>query len=298
VLVLVAIFHVGGAATAERFRAMSEALHAIGTAALGAGIALAGQIFNLEEHWPNGIMLWTLGAAIGWAVLRQSSQLAFFAILAPAWLVAEWIVATGTANVRATAWIATTGIFLLALTYVTAPGPGKSTRARQALLWLGAVALVISAIALVELRWERSYLPEASLPGRLGSIGWSVAIAGPLLLAAWLRRADAWANALAAAWVVILFFMRSATVDVSLYAWWALGAVALAAWGVRDGRSERINLGALFFAATVLAFYFSRVMDKLGRSASLVGLGLLFLGGGWALERVRRRLVRQSREGA
>jgi hypothetical protein len=39
-------------------------------------------------------------------------------------------------------------------------------------------------------------------------------------------------------------------------------------------------------------------MDKLGRSASLVGLGVLFLGGGWALERVRRRLVEQSREAA
>jgi len=32
-------------------------------------------------------------------------------------------------------------------------------------------------------------------------------------------------------------------------------------------------------------------MDRLGRSASLIGLGLLFLGGGWALEQGRRRLV-------
>jgi hypothetical protein len=38
-------------------------------------------------------------------------------------------------------------------------------------------------------------------------------------------------------------------------------------------------------------FYFSSVMDRLGRAASLVGLGLLFLGGGWVLERARRRLV-------
>jgi hypothetical protein len=29
----------------------------------------------------------------------------------------------------------------------------------------------------------------------------------------------------------------------------------------------------------------------LGRSASLVGLGVLFLVGGWALERTRRQLV-------
>ena len=54
-------------------------------------------------------------------------------------------------------------------------------------------------------------------------------------------------------------------------------------------------MGAALFAATVVAFYFSEVMDKLGRSASLIGLGLLFLAGGWALERLRRRLVLQAR---
>jgi len=297
VLVLVAIFHLGGAATAEQFPAMSAALHAIGTAALGGGIALAGQIFNLDEHWPGGIMLWALGAGIGWGVLRHTSQIVFFAILVPVWLVGEWIVAAGI-NFESSGWIVTSGVFLLAMTYLTAVGPGKSTPSRKALLWLGAVALVISAGALSELRWASYYEQPLWLPRNLAAIGWSVAIGGPLLLAAWLRRVDAWPNALAAVWVVILFFMGNATVDVTAYAWWALGAVALAAWGVRDSRAERINLGAIFFAATILAFYFSRVMDKLGRSASLVGLGLLFLGGGWALERVRRRLVRQTREGA
>jgi len=32
-------------------------------------------------------------------------------------------------------------------------------------------------------------------------------------------------------------------------------------------------------------------VNKLGRSASLIGLGLLFLLGGWFLEKTRRRLV-------
>ena len=71
---------------------------------------------------------------------------------------------------------------------------------------------------------------------------------------------------------------------------------AWCAWGIRDGRVERVNLGAVLFAATVVAFYFSEVMDKLGRSASLIGLGILFLAGGWALERARRRLALQARE--
>ena len=66
-------------------------------------------------------------------------------------------------------------------------------------------------------------------------------------------------------------------------------------WGLLERRSERINLGVAGFALTVIIFYFSDVMDKLGRSASLIGLGVLFLFlflfGGWALERARRQLV-------
>jgi hypothetical protein len=32
-------------------------------------------------------------------------------------------------------------------------------------------------------------------------------------------------------------------------------------------------------------------MDKLDRSLGLIGLGILFLAGGWALEYARRRIV-------
>ena len=58
-------------------------------------------------------------------------------------------------------------------------------------------------------------------------------------------------------------------------------------------RKERINLGTAGFALTILIFYFSSVMDKLGRATSLIGLGVLFLVGGWIFERTRRRLVAQ-----
>src|SRR5689334_1127692 len=58
VLTMVAIFHFAGAIFSDRFSALSIALHGVGTAALGAGIFLAAQIFNLQEHWPGGIMLW------------------------------------------------------------------------------------------------------------------------------------------------------------------------------------------------------------------------------------------------
>jgi uncharacterized membrane protein len=70
-----------------------------------------------------------------------------------------------------------------------------------------------------------------------------------------------------------------------------LGSIGLIVWGLQEERKERINLGVAGFALTILFFYFSNVMDKLGRSASLIGLGFLFLLGGWLLERTRRQLV-------
>ena len=52
-----------------------------------------------------------------------------------------------------------------------------------------------------------------------------------------------------------------------------------------------MNLGTIFFGATVTWFYFSNLFDKMGRSLGLIGLGVLFLAGGWALEKTRRRLL-------
>jgi hypothetical protein len=79
-----------------------------------------GQIFNLEEHWPGGVMLWALGAAGAWALLRSWPQMALSAILLPAWLVGEWIVATQTRFLASDDRPIAVGIFLLALTYFTA----------------------------------------------------------------------------------------------------------------------------------------------------------------------------------
>ncbi|MEA5414576.1 hypothetical protein, partial [Synechococcus sp. BA-132 BA5] len=81
---------------------------------------------------------------------------------------------------------------------------------------------------------------------------------------------------------------------VFAYLWWAVGGLLLVAWGVMEGRSERVNFGAALIALDVLAFYVSQVIDSLGRSASLVGLGVLFLGGGWGLELLRRRFVARA----
>jgi hypothetical protein len=89
--------------------------------------------------------------------------------------------------------------------------------------------------------------------------------------------------------------MAHENLSIPLYLWCAVGSAGLIAWGVYEYRSERVNLGMAGFALSVIFFFFSSVMDKLGRSASLVTLGILFLAGGWGWERLRRGLVARTR---
>jgi uncharacterized membrane protein len=111
-------------------------------------------------------------------------------------------------------------------------------------------------------------------------------------------------NGIAGFWVVLLGLTRQhsrlygsgapySLEGLGPYAMWTIGSLLLIAWGLKESRKERVNLGIAGFALTVLAFYFSTVMDKLDRAVSLISLGLLFVLGGWLLEKVRRRLVKR-----
>ena len=299
VLLLVALFHVTGAFAAERFSVLAATLHAVGTISLGAGIFLAGQIFNLQEHWPGGLMLWAFGAWVAYALLHHWPQAALAAVLTPIWLSGEWLVATGS-------WIGkdrilAEGLLLLAISYLTALLPEKETPVRKTLAWIGALAL-IPAVLFVIISGAHSDSRQFSPSGIARELGWIATLSLPLVLA-WLLRRDAfWINLIAALWVVALgttslpsqpneSLLLHAWRELGPYGMCALGSIGLIVWGLQEARKERINLGVAGFALTVLVFYFSNVMDKLGRSASLIGLGLLFLLGGWLLERTRRQLV-------
>jgi Predicted membrane protein (DUF2157) len=303
VLILVGLFPIAGALTAERFRALSLTFHAIGTICVGAGIFLAAQIFNLQEHWPNAILMWAIGALAGWILVQHWSQAILVAILVPAWLVGEWEVRTE--EYRLGEFVVAAGLLLLALTYLSAVESQKDSKERVALAWVGGIALIPCAVwAFVERseywRWWRE-LPAA--PHEIKVVGWCIAIGAPLLLALILRGRASWMNAISAVWVLLIGTIHPASSgggkSLLTFSWDSLGgyilaglgALGLVAWGFVEKRSERINLGIAGFALTVIVFYFSDVMDKLGRSASLIGMGVLFLLGGWSLERLRRRLV-------
>ena len=283
-------FHLGGAFAQDRFRALATTLHAVGTVSLGGAIAMAGQIFNMQEHWPSAVLLWAVGAVAGWQLLGDWPHLALAAILTPWWLGGEWSEAIG--RTRDSWPVLACGILMLAICYLSVRHPGADSRddhVRTALTWLGGLALIPAALAVAFDRRTYYYNPSAT-PGML-ILGWAAVILVPLAIAYAFRRNAAWMNLAAAVWVIGLNLVAEARMEVALYACCALGAAGMIAWGIYEYRAERINLGMAGFGLTIIFFFFSSVMDKLGRSASLIALGVLFVGGGWYWEKLRRKLV-------
>jgi uncharacterized membrane protein len=303
VLFLVAIFPVCGSLTAEKFPALSTTFHAIGTICLGAGIFLAAQIFNLEENWTNGVLLWAAGALVGWLLLRSWPHAALLAVLMPIWLTGRWINRAGLDWERSSA-VVWDGLLLLALTYFSARLPGRDSLERRALAWIGGLAVLPCAIIAVLTRsnffWSYQREPLSSM---LLFVAWIIALGAPLVLAFLLRRSASWMNGISALWVLALGlvaprgnFRWDSWDALGFYIWAAIGALGVIAWGIAERRRERINLGVAGFGITVLFFYFSSVMDKLGRAASLIGIGALLIFGGWGLELARRNLLSRLQE--
>jgi uncharacterized membrane protein len=296
VLLLVAMFHIAGAFSAPRFAALATTFHGLGTMSLGAGIFLAGQIFNLQEHWPDGVLLWAVGAIVGWLLLRDTVQAILAALLVPAWLISEWIAATQNVYGDRSLHILSVGLLLLGFVYFGARTPDYQSSFRKALTFIGGATLLPSAIAVVATAKRPSY-GGAELLRPLETVGWTFAIVVPAAAGLLLRRRRAWIYGLTTLWVLVLaavsqpWEMHGAKSMVT-YFWCGIGSVGVIAWGVYEQRRERINLGLAGFALTVLGFYFSTVMDRLDRSVALITLGILFLGGGWLLERTRRRLIK------
>ena len=302
VLAMVAVLHAGGAVASRTSGALAATLHAVGTGALGAGIYLSGQIFHMAEHWPGALMLWSMGAAIGVWLLRQWPQVLWLAVLAPAWLWGEWIESQRPFMAWRGMAPATVGLFLLACVYLAAPPPGNSERWRRALAWLGSAALIPAAIAAAFANGNDFGMFGQARP-EIGAgaliVAWTLAVAAPFALAWWLRGREAVWLLVALGWAIVVTLIgpRADADNLVMYALFAIGASGIVLWGVKDQQRLAINVGVLGFALAVLAFYFSSVFDRLGRAVGLIGIGVLFIGGGWLLERARRRLISRMQQG-
>ena len=304
---LIAI-HGAAVAVGERFERLAIALHGVGTVAAGAAVALVGQIFNFQEHWPAGILLWALCALAGWALLGDQVQQMIALLLLPSWIVCEWIARTD--GYRGSELFSIRMISVIAAVYLTAFLGSQRKLVGGILFAAGAIVLTVIVVGLLDFYTWRQWATTPALPAHLTVFGWSV-IAATVLLA-WRLKREAVVPALAVLLVALVLphcyrvvespwlVQDFATTKPTLIAYVVVAALAcfLAWWGIRERSRALINYGIVGFALTVLWFYFSNVMDKLDRAFSLIVLGVLFLGGGWLLEKLRRRLVRQVAEAA
>ncbi len=296
VLGLVAVFHVTASLLGPKVPAVGVALHVAGTASLGAGIFLAAQIFNLEEHWPSGILLWAIGAALAWMILRQWPQALLAAVLIPWWIGGEWELATGR---YVHAWnIASQGFLLLALFYMTTQPKENNRLLRLGLVWVGCLAFLPF---LADVVWtghdEYYWRHDRTLSLSTMLLGYVLAYVPVLVLAVFTRKKNSTGMFAAAGWVGALAAISrlgNPEHNAWIYLCLGLGACALCFWGVRDNRKLFINYGVVVFALSVIGFYFSEVLDKLGRSMGLILLGIIFLAGGWLLHRLRTDLIARA----
>lgn len=365
VMTIVAVFHLGGALVRERFLGLSTALHAVGTVAVGAAIALVGQIFNLQEHWPGAVLLWALAAAAGWWLLRDQAQQIFALLLIPAWMFCE-IEFYSADHIGQLVFL---GRFLVVwgVLYMTYFAGSRRLVTRGVLFGFGLAALAIGVMLLMIWPWRWWPGNDGLVP--FGARVWAwMSLAGvPLVVAAFKGHkglvppavANAFASALPwchrhwleyynygdhargsfehdapslSAYLLVSMFMLFFAVwglrflHDELVAVGVTGFVISAIWlangevltelgrtllgqlmcaaaamflvwlGIRRGSRFLVNLGVVGFAVATLWFYFSNIFDKIGRSLGLITLGALFLLGGWALEKTRRRLLARMDE--
>ncbi len=304
VIGMLALFHGAGIVTRERFGGFATTMHALGTVASGAAIALVGQIFNMQEHWPAAVMLWAVCALAGWWLLDDEFQQVLALLLVPAWIVSEWSYRAGVysgSDIYMARMIA-----VLAAVYLTAFLHSRRRVVFGILFAVASVALVV-ATGMVSQGWHWMYYGYGHdwgfvpMPLRVGAytiLALTLGFAWVMDRRSVLPAAAVGVMSFALPWLQVISdehsgysTWRRSEPMAAMYLVVAATCVFLAWWGVRQASKAVVNYGIAAFALTVMWFYFSDIMGKLDRSLGLIGLGIVFLAGGWMLEVTRRRLV-------
>jgi uncharacterized membrane protein len=296
-LAMVAVFHLAGGLARANYRALSTVLHAVGTIATGAAIALTGQIFNIEEHWPAAVLMWALAALAGWALLRDQAQQTLALLLLPAWMLSEITFhAIGHIGEQVLSGQMLLVWAMLYLTFFI----GSRRKVTQGILYTCSTIAATVGIILMLWGWNSWGTGMTTVPFSIQAWAWALIAALPLVIAAFHGHKGLIPIAVAIGFSIALPFCQRTLKELTYTRTEpnlaanllvAAFAVFVAWWGVRQLSKMLVNLGIVGFAIAVAWFYFSDVFDKMGRSLGLIGLGILFLAGGWALEKTRRRIL-------
>lgn len=305
VIAMVAVFHLGGGFARKSFHGFSTALHAVGTISTGAAIALVGQIFNIQEHWPAAILLWALAALAGWILLHDEAQQTLTLLLFPAWMFSELAFYMDN-HIGQEVYIGR-ALFMWAVLYLTF-FVGSQRKVAQGILFAAAAIASVTGIVLMLSGWVSWSAQQTFVPFSTRVWAWIAIAALPLVIAAFHGHKGLIPPAAAVVFSITLpwcnrtwtesqtygsnhFTFTRHEPNLAAHALVAVFAVFLCWWGVRLASKALVNLGIVGFAVAVAWFYYSNIFDAVGRSLGLIGLGILFLAGGWVLEKTRRRIL-------
>jgi uncharacterized membrane protein len=311
VCAMVVGFHLAGALVRANDRGFSTVLHAVGPIVAGPAIALTAQIFSVEEHWPGAVFLWALAALAGWLLLRDQAQQTLTLLLVPAWMFSElWVHVHGTMvndYIGADAYVGRL-LFVWATLYLTFFMDSRR-KAVKWILFVGSVVVSIIAIGSMLQGWSSWSSMQSFIPFGTRLWAWAAIAGVPLIVAAFHGHKGLIPVTAAIAFVIALPWccyswtrsvaygngtrdtFRGTEPNLLAYLLVASFAVFLCWWGMRLASRALANLGVVGFAIVVVWFYSSDVMSKMSRSLGLIGLGVVFLTGGWALEKMRRRIL-------
>ncbi|MCX7011962.1 MAG: DUF2157 domain-containing protein [Candidatus Sumerlaeota bacterium] len=313
--------------TGRPYPRTSEALHFLGAGLFLAGIVLIAQIYHLNAHGPNAILLW-LAAIVPLAVLLRSPSIVWMSIAALLWW-AHWEGASDDSPLRMPDYVFTPHLMIeigLGAALVGFSGMARAAEPRIAHVFRVAGALLLF-LSLYLLGFYRHFSPSFFHGGKEGSVilpaGALLAGAGGMLLgfrrlaiaSPWLRNrllvflgcllalgaaalaADAGAIPRGPSLAFVDFGREGAfdTVEwvVSAAAWilWFLLAFWCVAFGTRARRKDYVNLGVLAVGLGAVTRFFDLIGSLATTGFFFLAGGIILLATGWAMERWRRNLV-------
>jgi uncharacterized membrane protein len=257
--------------------AFAHAAILIGVAIFGASIMLISQMYHMEGHPPDAVLLWAAGALLAGLLLRSKPALALAMLLVGLW--AGW----ETSMNEKVFWP-----FLIGWAAVTAAIVREHWRPG---LHLAAVVLALWTITLGYLLHKGHAHGVVILAGvSLMAAGFSVEKLDERL-AKFSPSSECYGLAIAFAGLLAQQFVEDIQVSnlVALAVATLAMMIAVIVWGLRSGHRGLLWLGYIGFSIEVLALYFKTVGTLLGSSLFFLMAGALLIALAFLAHRLHAR---------
>lgn len=287
---------------------MGRSFWFLGAILYGANIFLVAQAYNINSHWPNGVLWWALGVLPMALILSSRAMTVMVVAGLSFWMGSELSLAVGHRSsvelmicISFVLW----GCGAMGLSRILSSF-ARTQAIAPVFRWFGLLFILAGSFpftfkagpihaggslfsrAIDGRSMLLAYTIGASLV-LLGSIGgswWRRSPQNAWKMDAWLLAAGAWG------WFLALGpAPGSAPMALLGNVVFFFAVISILYVGYLSSLESCVNLGLLAFAAQVIGRYFDFAWKYMERSAAFIVGGLLLLLMGFALERGRRRLL-------